>query len=197
MTKRIGIINYGAGNLLSVKNAFEKINCKTLLINSSFCDKSFDILVLPGVGSFGEVMNNLHTQKLFSCINNFFYLKKPIIGICLGMHLMFEESEESEGEKGFGWLKGKVKKLRSTKMPNVGWNIIRKKKNQKFKKFFLNRFFYFDHNYFIHEKSMYTLAKSNYIASLVQKNNLIGTQFQPEKSGDDGLKFLEFIVKEF
>ena len=141
----IAIIDYGAGNLKSVKNALDYLN-----VGSRITDKASDILkadrlILPGDGSFGYAMKNLKKKNLVKSIKQFIAEGKPFLGICLGLQILFEESEESPEVKGLGVFKGKVVKFRKGKVPQTGWNkIIPKKKN-----IFKEDFMYFVNSYYV------------------------------------------------
>jgi len=135
----ITIIDYGAGNLRSVKNALGYLGVESIIT-----DKHSDILkaervILPGDGSFGYMMKNLEKSELVSPIKNFIKSGKPFLGICLGLQGLFEESEESPNVKGLSIFEGKVLKFRKGKVPQMGWNKIICKKNVSKKKFFLIR----------------------------------------------------------
>src|SRR3989338_5743559 len=175
----IAIIDYGAGNLKSVKNALDYLN-----VGSRITDKASDILkadrlILPGDGSFGYAMKNLKKKNLVKSIKQFIAEGKPFLGICLGLQILFEESEESPEVKGLGVFKGKVVKFRKGKVPQTGWNkIIPKKKN-----IFKEDFMYFVNSYYaVPKDDSIIAAMSDYngnFASAIQSNNVTAMQFHP------------------
>ena len=200
----ITIIDYGMGNLRSVQKAFERIGI-SINISDSF-DEIFkaEKLVLPGVGHFERGINNLKKRGLFNALNDAVLEKKiPIIGICLGMQLMTEFSEEGNCE-GFGWIKGKTTKFHfqenKLKIPHMGWNnlsII--KTDSLFNGITSENFFYFVHSYYVLcSDDSDVLAETNFgnrFVSAFQRKNIFGCQFHPEKSHDPGLKVLSNFVK--
>ena len=191
----IAIIDYGAGNLKSVKNALDYLN-----VGSRITDKASDILkadrlILPGDGSFGYAMKNLKKKNLVKSIKQFIAEGKPFLGICLGLQILFEESEESPEVKGLGVFKGKVVKFRKGKVPQTGWNkIIPKKKN-----IFKEDFMYFVNSYYVVPKDDSIIAAmSDYngnFASAIQSNNVTAMQFHPEKSGKAGIELIKRWLK--
>ena len=204
LIKKIGIINSGTGNLLSVINSFKKFDICIKKVENEKIEK-FDAIILPGVGSFESVMKNLKSKGQLSALNSYaIKLKKPILGICLGMHLMMEESEEANGIcKGFGWFKGRVKENTKydQKILNVGWNKIHpteKIKNLRLKKI-LREEYYFDHSYSLTKESEGIIAniRKKKIPALIAKKNLMGVQFHPEKSQKSGLEVIKFFLSKF
>ncbi|WP_440679901.1 imidazole glycerol phosphate synthase subunit HisH [Candidatus Pelagibacter sp. HIMB1517] len=209
---KIAIIDYESGNLKSVSKAVElasnnilnKSNVK--IINSANELKNFDKIVLPGQGSFKQCYQSLlliegMIDELTCAILE---KQKPILGICVGMQLFSSFGEEDGGSKGFDWIKGKVNKINLTdknlKLPHMGWNNI--SINQKSKLFSgINNesHFYFVHSFaFDVENDQFISATTNYsteIVSAVEKDNVFGTQFHPEKSQANGIKILENFVK--
>jgi len=191
----IAIIDYGAGNLKSVKNALDYLN-----VGSRITDKASDILkadrlILPGDGSFGYAMKNLKKKNLVKSIKQFIAEGKPFLGICLGLQILFEESEESPEVKGLGVFKGKVVKFRKGKVPQTGWNkIIPKKKN-----IFKEDFMYFVNSYYaVPKDDSIIAAMSDYngnFASAIQSNNVTAMQFHPEKSGKAGIELIKRWLK--
>ena len=199
MTKMIAIIDYGAGNLQSVKKAFDFIGAESVITNDPKVILSADKILLPGVGSFGDAMDSMHKNGLVETIKECALSGKPFLGICLGLQLLFEESEESPGVKGLGIFKGKIKKFSSDmglKIPHIGWNSLSiKQKNTLFKDIPENSYVYFVHSYYLHAEDENDIATvTNYgidFHSAVGKNNIFATQFHPEKSGDVGLQILK------
>ncbi len=200
----IGIIDYGMGNLLSIRNSLEMIGA-----NAEFCNKPDDLMdkdkiILPGVGAFGQAMKNLEKSGLKNALNSRVLEKKiPILGICLGMQLMSDKSEEGGTSKGLGWIKGEVVSIhsdkKSLKIPHVGWNSINTiKRNKLFFGINDKSDFYFLHSYhlvpFYKEQVISTCDYGSKFASSVNFNNIFGVQFHPEKSQDLGLKLLNNFV---
>ncbi len=196
----IGIINYGMGNLQSVKNSLDYLGIPNTIVYKpnevSKCDK----IILPGVGAFGTAMDKLVQLGFSEKIKEFAYLKKPVLGVCLGMQLLFEESEEYGVHKGLGLLKGKVlpfsKKVKRLPIPHVGWNTIHQKHASSILKDIEDQSsFYFVHSFYCNPKDLkIVLAQTNYgidFASIVGKDNIMGCQFHPEKSQTAGLKLLK------
>ena len=198
----IVIIDYGMGNLSSVKNALEQIGVQSIISNDPKVIEQAKGLILPGVGAFKEAMDNLNNLGLVDIIKEQ-TSKKPFLGICLGMQLLFEQGFEVEKTKGLGLLKGNVilMKDETIKIPHIGFNKLEiNKENSLIKD---NMFVYFVHSYYasdIDENNL--IAYSTYgnlkIPAIVSYDNVIGCQFHPEKSGTDGLyilkKFKELLV---
>ena len=194
----IAIIDYGAGNLQSVKKAFDFIGAESVITNDPKVILSADKILLPGVGSFGDAMDSMQKNGLVETVKECALSGKPFLGICLGLQLLFEESEESPGVKGLGIFKGKIKKFSSDmglKIPHIGWNSLEiKQKDTLFKGIPENSYVYFVHSYYLHAEDEEDIATvTNYgidFHSAVGKNNIFATQFHPEKSGDVGLQIL-------
>lgn len=191
---KILIINYGAGNLKSVANAFELLGAKTDVVNVSNLNKGlidgFDAVVLPGVGNFDTFAKAIKgKEKIFR------NLKKPFLGICLGLQILMGESEEAKDVKGIGLIKGKNIKFKGVKVPHIGWNEVDIIKAHSVLDGLNNKFFYFVHSYYADPKSKECIfATCNYgvdFPAVIIKENFISTQFHPEKSGEAGIKFLE------
>lgn len=194
----IAIIDYGAGNLQSVKKAFDFIGAESVITDNPEIIKDCDRILLPGVGSFGDAMESMTEKNLVEVIRNEALSGKPFLGICLGLQLLFEESEESPGVKGLGIFKGKIKKFPAhmgLKIPHIGWNsLLIKQKDTLFKGIPENSYVYFVHSYYLHAEDENEIATvTNYgidFHSAVGKDNIFATQFHPEKSGDVGLQIL-------
>jgi glutamine amidotransferase len=199
----IGIVDYGAGNLNSVYKALKHINADVKVVSSPEELDDCTGIILPGVGNFADGMNNLKKNNLDSAIINFINTGKPFLGICLGMQLLLEESEEAPGCQGLGIFKGKVVKFPAgiEKVPHMGWNTISiKKENDNLNSVNNGTFFYFVHSYYVApEDEDIIIAETDYIKdfpSIIGKGNVFATQFHPEKSQDFGLKILEnFLTK--
>ena len=198
----IAIIDYGMGNLPNVKRAVEKFATEDVVITSNIEEiKSADKLILPGVGAFGDAMRNIDRLGFRDVIIEE-SSKKPILGICLGLHLLFEKSEEDLSEKGLGLIKGDVKKFKNDmnlKVPEIGWNSIDiKKESRVLKGLDSGTYFYFVHSYYVDPIEDVVVAKTNYgidFVSVVEKGNIMACQFHPEKSHDEGLKIIENFIK--
>lgn len=190
------IINTGVGNVESIKNILQRmgLSSKISALDEDF--KKYNKFIIPGVGNFDRAMNELKAYASFELIKNKEFLKdKFILGICLGMHLLFEESEEGV-EKGLGLFKGKVKKFKDSKfrIPHMGWNNVY---GENFFSDLNNEKFYFAHSYYADCKEEYIYAYSNYsikFPSIVRKNNFYGIQFHPEKSNQNGMELLKKIL---
>ena len=200
------IIDYGMGNLQSVKNAMEEIgSCKVIISGKAKNIKKADFLILPGVGAFEDAMNKLNSKGLSqTIIEETKFNNKPLLGICLGMQLLFDNSEENGTHKGLGLIKGNVKKFnikKSFRIPHVGWNNIIFNKNSKlFKNIDVDKNFYFAHSYQVLTNKKYIIAKSNYdknFTAAVSKKHIVGVQFHPERSQYNGLTFLKNYLKNF
>ena len=209
---KIAIIDYESGNLKSVSKAVELASNNILnksdvkIINSANELKNFDKIVLPGQGSFKQCYQSLLSiEGMIDELNSAVLEKqKPILGICVGMQLFSSFGEEDGGSKGFDWIKGKVNKINLTdknlKLPHMGWNNISiNQKSKLFSGIENESHFYFVHSFaFDVENDQFISAKTNYsteIISAVEKDNIFGTQFHPEKSQANGIKILENFVK--
>ena len=194
----IAIIDYGAGNLHSVKNALDFIGADSVITSDSQTILSADKVILPGVGSFGDAMDNLRRNGLEETVKQAAESGKPFLGICLGEHLLFEESEESPDVKGLGILKGKVVKITKKdglKIPHMGWNSLEfPKKSKIFKNIGDEPFVYFVHSYYIKPVDESVVAAyteyGEKLAVAVERDNLFAAQFHPEKSGKTGIQIL-------
>ena len=194
----IVIIDYGVGNTHSVSNAISFLGYRKLKITADAeAIKKADALILPGVGAFEEAMSNLEQRNLHHLLNEEVIVKKkPILGICVGMQMLCEGSEENGWHKGLHWMEGKVKKLvlpENFAVPHVGWNNISINNNPAcFNRNGNNPNFYFDHSYhFVCDESL-VIAACDYgikVTAAVQQDNICGVQFHPEKSQTNGLKF--------
>lgn len=200
----IAIIDYGVGNLFSVEKAIIASGGKAVVTSDAKEIKSADKLVLPGVGAFGDCMKNLVNTGLVDIIKEEISNKKPMLGICVGLQLLFEESEESPGVAGLSVLKGRVKKIDSKglKLPHIGWNSLNiadvKSDIDIFKDLGENSYVYFVHSFYAEASESIISATTEYgeeITAAVAKENIVATQFHPEKSGDVGLKILKNFVE--
>lgn len=198
----IAVIDYGAGNLQSVVKAFHFIGCDILVTTDQEELKQASAAVLPGVGAFGDAMNCLKQSDFVNPVLDFIESGKPFLGICLGLQLLFEGSEETPGVSGLGVLKGKIIKIPAEtglKIPHIGWNSLVVKENAGlFKNLEPNPYVYFVHSYYLKAENPDVVSSTtNYgieIDASVQRNNLFATQFHPEKSGKTGLQMLKNFV---
>lgn len=203
LKQNIVIVDYGVGNTNSVSNAIKYLGYNKLTISDNQdVISNADVLILPGVGAFEEAVNNLRARKLDLILNEeVLNKKKPILGICVGMQLMSTLSEENGIHKGLNWIEGKVKKLQLPKefaVPHVGWNDVTVNNIKPlFNRNVDNSNFYFDHSYFYHCDEAYVSAYCDYhikVTAAIQKDNIFGVQFHPEKSQTNGLKlFRDFF----
>lgn len=194
----IGIIDYGAGNLKSIQKALEFIGEETVIIREAQTKKTaqYQGLVLPGVGAFPGAVKRLKENNFIEFIEQFVKTGKPFLGICLGMQLLFEWGYEDQKTAGLSLLKGNVVKLKTEyKIPHMGWNQLEIIKDDPlFAGLPKNPHFYFVHSYQLDRLTKEVLAAADYgnlLPAVVKKNNVIGLQFHPEKSGDNGIKVLE------
>jgi len=201
----IVVIDYGMGNLRSVQKAIE-LFCPDVKVSSSSRDiLAADKIILPGVGAFGKAMEELRKRNLIKTILETIKKGKPFLGICLGLQLLFSESEEAGRIKGLGILKGKVKRFNVTgnlKIPHMGWNNIKSKTNPKsqiLEGVTDGSYMYFVHSYYVEpEDRDIVLCETDYgvkFTSGIQKDNIVAFQFHPEKSQRVGLKIVENFVK--
>lgn len=208
----VTIIDYGIGNLLSVARAFEHCGANIVLTDDPAKIKGADYLVLPGVGAFADGMSGLTERGLVEPITAFAAKERPFLGICLGMQLMLDESEEFGANEGLGLIPGKVVAIPAVgsdgaphKIPHIGWNEISAPSGIFWKETILNNTaenssFYFVHSFTavpaLHE---HRLADCYYngqlIAAAIRKDNLYGCQFHPEKSGDSGHAIINNFMK--
>ena len=196
MTK-IGIIDYGVGNVNSLNKSFKSIGFKSFKSSDKSVLKSSEVLVLPGVGSFPYAMDRLRQLKLDNFIIDESKKNKPIIGICLGMQLLTDSSEENGDHPGLGIIPGKIIELGNSDF-HIGWNDIDICKELNFIKKFNKYEFFFNHGYVYrgHVKNILskTTYKSNYFASAIIQKNTVGFQFHPEKSQKAGLQILKSTI---
>jgi glutamine amidotransferase len=209
----IVIIDYGCGNLKSTLRAFQIFDKKILISSDPSIIVNADKIVFPGVGSFGFGMSSLKKLDLISPIMEFLKKGNPFLGICLGMQILFNKSSEHGNHKGLCLLPGTIDLISGTniltgkirKVPHVGWNLLKMKKNKLtlnntcLNNLGENSYVYFTHSYQANiENREIILAQVDYdgclINSVVQKDNIIGIQFHPEKSGPVGLKIIENFV---
>lgn len=195
----IAIIDYGAGNLSSVKKALDYLGAESEITQDKNKIMSASHIILPGVGSFGDAMDSMRERGLTDTIKEVALSGKPFLGICLGLQLLFESSEESPGVDGLGLLKGKIVRIPSEcglKVPHMGWNSVNLCQNNGiFSGISEESYFYFVHSFYLKNAEPDAVAATTEygvnIQCAVQKGNLCATQFHPEKSSKIGLKLLE------
>lgn len=197
----ICIIDYGAGNIESVRKALEYIGADCVVSADREVLAAADAAILPGVGSFGDAMNELRSRGLEEPIKDFIASNKPFLGICLGLQILFESSEESPGAVGLGVLKGKIVRIpdgEGLKIPHMGWNSVEIKKDDAlFKDIPNNPYVYFVHSYYLKAEEDIVTSVAEYgvnIHASVAKGNLRACQFHPEKSGELGISLLKNFV---
>ena len=208
--KKIIIINYGCGNILSLKRALREIGYESSLSNSKDEILSADFVILPGVGAFENAIKLLNKYKLIETIKDYADLKKPLLGICLGMQILFSKGFEMGSHSGLNFKEGKVDKItqeqnnKKIKIPHINWsNLFFVNENSKFNfnKNLSGRSFYFVHSYMAFLKNENDLvAYCKYydikVPAIVKSDNVIGFQFHPEKSGKNGLEILKNTIEE-
>jgi glutamine amidotransferase len=198
----IGMIDYGSGNLRSVEKALQKVGAEVQRISLAPLPNGLDAIVLPGVGSFGDSVRHLQERSLFEPIRDWLANGGRFLGICLGYQLLFEASEESPGIPGLGLFKGKVQRFRAPgiKVPQIGWNRLKwtKAAHERFGDLPKDPFVYFVHSYYpAPEEDSIVAATTAYgeeFAAAVVTDNLLATQFHPEKSQENGLAILRQFV---
>ncbi|RZN69141.1 MAG: imidazole glycerol phosphate synthase subunit HisH [Candidatus Methanolliviera hydrocarbonicum] len=203
MAKKIAIIDYSLGNLRSIKKGFEKVGAEPFITNDDRSIKEADGIVLPGVGAFKSAMGKLEGKEsvIYELIDN----GKPILGICLGMQILVRESTEGGLIDGLKIIPGRVIKfdgeeMKDLKIPHMGWNNIKINVENPLFEGMKRNYFYFVHSYYVQTDERYVLAESEYgkkfAASIFHpEKKIYGTQFHPEKSGEDGIKVLSNFLE--
>ena len=199
----IAIIDYGAGNLMSVKKALDFIGAESEITMDAGTIRAASHIILPGVGSFGDAMASMSERGLVETVKEAAMSGKPFLGICLGLQLLFEGSEESPDAKGLGLLKGEIASIprdMGLKVPHIGWNSVKfNEESRLFKGIPQGSYFYFVHSFYLRNAEAGSAAAvTEYgveIECAVEKGNLFATQFHPEKSGEAGLRLLENFIK--
>lgn len=198
----IAIIDYDAGNVKSVEKALQFLGEDAILTSDKDQILNADGVILPGVGAFGDAMERLHSRGLVDVIYEVVNRKIPFLGICLGLQLLFENSEETPGAKGLGILKGKIVRFPETeelKVPQIGWNDLQyPNKGRLFKGIAEGEYVYFVHSYYLKaENSDIVVATTEYgvtVHAAVESGNVFACQFHPEKSSKVGLAILKNFV---
>ena len=199
----IAIIDYDAGNIKSVEKAFQFLKQDVILTRDAGQILNADAVVLPGVGSFGDAMKKLENYGLIDIIHKVVEKNIPFLGICLGLQLLFDSSEESPGVKGLGVLPGRIVKIpddQGLKVPHIGWNSLKyPKPGRLFEGIKEEEYVYFVHSYYlVADSDDIVTATTDYVAHIhasVEKGNVFACQFHPEKSSDVGLKILSNFIK--
>ena len=194
----VAIIDYGAGNILSVQKALDHIGCENVVTSDREVIMSADGAVLPRVGSFGDAMDNLHKNGLTQAVKNFMSSGRPFLGICLGLQVLFDSSEETPDAAGLSVFSGKVRRFPAgigLKIPQIGWNSIDYERGCPiFKGLPENPYVYFVHSYYLEasDESVVSAVAEYGVRyhAAVARGNVFATQFHPEKSGEVGLQIL-------
>ncbi|HEX2052727.1 MAG TPA: imidazole glycerol phosphate synthase subunit HisH [Actinomycetota bacterium] len=198
-SKTVGIIDYRMGNLASVSKAIENAGGLPVVSDQTEELSRSDLVVLPGVGNFAAGMHNLEDLGLTDFVVEWAESGRPLLGVCVGMQLLFEESDEGPA-KGLGILKGRVEKFdERLKVPHMGWNTLERRGDSIFSSFD-DRYFYFVHSYYcVPDDEGIVAARTDYgveFASAVHQGSVFGVQFHPEKSSDDGLALYRRVLEE-
>lgn len=196
----IAIIDYGMGNLKSVTNAFQKLHADVVITQDRKVIEEANAIVLPGVGAFGKCIENLESFGLLDFIKDLIMNDKLYLGICLGMQILFESSEEAPGVKGMGFVKGTVPRFKGEmKVPHMGWNSVERVKGAEVLEGTRDgEFFYFVHSYYCRPEEDVVATTTSYgidFASSIQKKNVFACQFHPEKSQKVGLTLLRNFLR--
>ena len=201
----VAIVDYGVGNLFSLRSSFGKIGEEVTVTSDKAILRTAAKIVLPGVGAFGDAAGKLEESGLGQVIREEAEAGKPLLGICLGMQLLFEKSFEYGEYKGLGLIPGQIRPISETvpaglKIPHMGWNALKLKNSSPlFRKCRNGEYVYFVHSYHAVTSDEYISATAEYGADLtaaVKKKNVYGCQFHPEKSGEVGLKILKAFCGE-
>jgi len=197
---KLAVLNYNMGNLASVVNALKFIGVDAVIESDPDKISDYDKIILPGVGAFGDAMTHLKEIGMDSAIRDYAKSGKYMLGVCLGMQILFESSEEFGSHQGLGILEGKVKRFTKSdlKIPHMGWNrVFAKSNNSLFKNMNSDFYLYFIHSYYIETDKRYILGETEYgdkFTSAVQKDNIFGLQPHPEKSHNNGLHILKNFI---
>ncbi len=201
----IAIVDYNMGNLASVQNAFKLLGEESVVESNPERFKEYDKLILPGVGAFGDAMEHLQERSMIEALREYAKGEKPILGICLGMQLLFESSNEFGNHEGLGLIKGHVQEFDTSrfshplKVPHMGWNRMFTSKHPLFENLDEAHYLYFVHSFHVvcdNEKDIIGESEYGYkFTSAVAHNNIMGIQPHPEKSHKNGLAILKNFIK--
>jgi len=199
----IAIIDYDAGNVKSVEKALQFLGVEAVVTRDPMVIREAEKVILPGVGSFGEAMEKLHNYGLVELIKEVVASGKPFLGICLGLQLLFESSEESPGVEGLGILKGKIVRIpdgEGLKIPHIGWNSLTyPNPGRLYQGIEENAYVYFVHSYYLQaQEPEIVVAETEYgvqIQASVEKGNVFACQFHPEKSSGIGMTILKNFIE--
>ena len=200
----IAIIDYNMGNLASVKNAFDSLNEKVVVESDPDKLHTYDKIILPGVGAYGDAMEHLQQNGMDEAIQTYASSGKNLLGICLGMQLMFDKSQEFGEHRGLGLIEGEIVKFDESKfttplkVPHMGWNkMFLHHHSELFRGLDESFYLYFVHSYHVNTDPKYVIGSTHYgyeFTSAVRKDNIYGFQPHPEKSHDNGLKILQNFI---
>jgi glutamine amidotransferase len=199
MSIRVSIVDYNMGNIYSIKNAVHNQGYDAELVSTPEQIMKSQLLILPGVGAYRDAMNKLHENDLDSALREYAKIGRPMLGICLGMQLLFQHSEENDGVDGLGILEGSVKRFPSVSgysVPQIQWNqVISTPSSQMFSGISEKEYFYFLHSYFVSpSQNCNFIARTNYCdisyCSAIEVDKVWGAQFHPERSSQSGLKVI-------
>jgi glutamine amidotransferase len=214
-SKKVVLIDYGVGNLLSVQRAFDQVGYPIEITSDPTSIMQAEKLVLPGVGAFNKAMKAINSLNLSGYIQEFVKMNRPILGICLGMQLLFDSSDENGNTKGLGLISGKIVPIKDyvggdIKVPHIGWQELKmeiKKESVPHKPLILDGISHSDNFYFVHsfiaivQDRSHLAAYCTYggieIPAVVAHGNIMGCQFHPEKSGKSGLRFIKNFCEKY
>ena len=201
----VAIVDYGVGNLFSLKSSFAAIGQEAVVTADEQVLRSADRIILPGVGAFGDAAQKLKESGMFTLMQTLAREGKPIMGICLGMQMLFEKSYEYGEHVGLGLIKGAIRPIadvipKDLKIPHIGWNALHFTKDSSLLRYIREgEFVYFVHSFYGAECAEDTVAVAEYgapLTAVVERGNVCGCQFHPEKSGDVGLRILRAFCEE-
>jgi imidazole glycerol-phosphate synthase subunit HisH len=205
--RKIGVVDYGVGNIRSITNVLAKFDCKVILSYSKKELLDCDGLILPGVGAFKHAMSKLKNKRLDQILKLYVESGKPFLGICLGMQMLFDESNEFGNSKGLGFIPGNVERFelqKDTKLPHIAWSPIFTSEQSDWNETILNNLnnhtdMYHVHSYYAKPQNnnnilSYSMYNNFKFCSTVKRNNVYGCQYHPEKSATDGLKIISNFI---
>ena len=192
------IVDYGAGNLRSVQNAFERIGANCCVTGDPVAVRQSERIILPGVGHFGQMMSALDRLGLRDVLSERLRAGVPFLGVCLGLQALFDESEEAPGVRGLGFFRGKINRFgEGLRIPHMGWNEVCVDSRSRLLPQSERHYFYFAHSFFALPND-HTTGRCEYgmkFSAVVEAENVFAAQFHPEKSGDAGLEFLRCFLR--